>query len=169
MRKIFSFIIIAFLTFSGWAYLQNKNYVFSGISEAQALPAGIEAINLAEIKSFLSADEARVLFLYASWCPYCQKQIRGFQLLYDQYPTDRIIAVSTDQNPEAFQKYVTSYENMPFTPYIYQGNGLAEYLKEQGSTFNGGIPYFAIFKNGKFKQEFIGLTHPKELAEVTSK
>lgn len=169
MRKLISFIFISLLLFSGMAYLNSYNTEFSGISEAQALPDGIEGINLDEIKSFISSDEPRIIFFYASWCPYCKKQMRGFKLLKDQYPTDKILAISTDEDPEKFRQYIKSYEGFPFKPYIYQGTGLVEYLKNQGSSFNGGIPYFAGFKKGEFKQEFIGLTHPKELAEFTEK
>ena len=170
MRKLFSYGAIAFLLFAAFTAFNHSNSGFTGISNAQALPAELEPINLDEIKSFLSAKEPRILFLYASWCPYCKKQMAGFAYFLDKYPTDNIIAVSTDQHPEKLAAYLKEGKTMPFTPYIYTGDdSLMKYIKEAGGSFGGGIPYFAVFENGKFKQEFMGLTHPKILAEASQK
>ncbi|MDG1287582.1 MAG: thioredoxin-like domain-containing protein [Rickettsiales bacterium] len=170
MRRILPYLALAFLVFSGWTYFNGHSSSFSGISEAHALPAGIEAIRLDEIKSFLNADKPRILFLYASWCPYCQKQIAGFKTFHEKYPLANMIAVSTDKKPSAFAKYINSKNGVPFTPYIYQGDSkLIDYLKERGGSFSGGIPYFAIFEKGELKQEFLGLTHPEKLAAAVAK
>jgi len=170
MRNIIPYLALAFLIFAGWNFLNSQNSSFTGISDAQALPAETEAITLEEIKSFVSADEPRIIFLYASWCPYCKKQINGFKLFHKEYPMTNMIAVSTDKNSDDFVQYIASKNGVPFEPYIYQGGSeLADYLKEQSSSFNGGIPYFAIFEKGKFKQEFLGLTHPQTLTEAAVK
>lgn len=170
MRKFFVLFATGFLLFSGWVYFQSRYPAFSGISEAEALPVGVNPIKLAEIKSFLNADKPRILFLYASWCPYCKKQIEGFKYFYEQYPPNAVLAVSTDKKPEQFAQYIAQHNGFPFTPYIYQGGReLVDYLETQGASFSGGIPYFAVFEKGQFKQEFMGLTHPAKFTEITAK
>ena len=169
MRKFLSYFSIAFLAFASWVYFTGQNpelSEFSGISEAEAVPARVKAVKLDGIKDFINSGEHRVLFLHASWCPYCRKQLRGFNELKDQYPTDHIMAISTDSNAKKFAKSLEEADSNLFTPYIYQGRSeLKDFIIEQGGTFNGGIPYFAIFKNGKFVRESLGLTHPKLLVE----
>lgn len=164
MRKFLPYLAFGFLLFAAMSFYKQQNSSVLGVSSAQALPANIEGINLAEVKSFLNQDGPRILFLYASWCPYCHKQIEGFKYFLEQYPTDHILAVSTDKKPENFAQFVRK-NGMPFTPYIYQDSeDLLSYLKQSGSSFGGGIPYFVVFQKGKYKQEFMGLTHPEKLA-----
>lgn len=170
MRKIFPSLAIAFLLYAGFVFYQSNNSGFTGISDAQALPSDVVPITLDEIKSFVSADSPKAIFLYASWCPYCKKQMTGFTYFLDKYPVDDIIAISTDQDPEKLSAYIKNGKSMPFTPYIYTGSeNLMDYIKQAGGTFGGGIPYFAVFEKGEFKQEFLGLTHPEILAEALKK
>ena len=164
MRKIFSIFAVVFLLFAGFSLYNSQN---PNPLDAQALPSNVKPINLDEIKSFVSADSPKIIFLYASWCPYCKKQMSGFAYFIDQYPTDDIIAISTERDAEDFSDYVRNSKSFPFTPYIYTGKeDLASYIKKAGGSFSGGIPYFAVFHKGKFKQDFIGLTHPEELAKA---
>lgn len=170
MRKFLSYFSILFLLYAAFSLYQSTDSGFTGISDAQALPSNLEPITLDEIKSFASADSPKVIFLYASWCPYCKKQMAGFVHFLDKYPIDDIIAISTDKEPEKLSHYINQGNPMPFTPYIFVGDDdLMEYINQAGGNFGGGIPYFATFEKGQFKQEFMGLTHPEKLAEALQK
>jgi thiol-disulfide isomerase/thioredoxin len=165
MHRLLPFLAALFLLYSGWQFIQSQYPNFEGISEAQAVPQGIQPIGLATIQKFLKQPGRRVLFLYASWCPYCHKQMEGFKQLKAQYPLDDIIAVSIDKKPEQLLKHYQKVPTTPFEPLIYQGESeLMDFLREEGGSFRGGIPYFAIFHDGAYVGESLGLTHPKELA-----
>ncbi len=168
MRNFLLFSASGFFLYALFVFFSPNNARYFSVSDAQAaLPAGIQTINLAEIKSYVAADEPRVVFLYASWCPYCKKQMAGFEHFKKEYPLENMIAISTDSKLENLVKYITTNPSSR-TPYIYEGGPeIVEYLEEQGGSFSGGIPYFAVFKGGKFQTEFVGLTHPELIAKAS--
>lgn len=132
--------------------------------------AMVNPVGTGEIQDFINAGGTRILFLYASWCPYCKKQIEGFRQFPDANLAGRIMAISTDSSRVKFAKFMQQQQNFPFVPYIYEGyEDLSFFIRQHGGSFSGGIPYFIVFQNGQFKQEFIGLTHPQKLSELAAK
>ncbi|MFO1241810.1 MAG: thioredoxin family protein [Rickettsiales bacterium] len=106
-------------------------------------------------KEILNSDVPVLLFIYTSWCPYCNKLYPEIESVANERQDSlKIVAVSVDKSEYAFQRYMNGKPSAPpFIPY-YLGNGkeysrLINYLQLEGFNFNGGIPFMAFFSHGK--------------------
>ena len=131
---------------------------------SQAFPANVLTTTPAEIVRKIETSPTPFMILaFASWCPYCKKQIDDLAKLTpaDQLRIPEIVAVSIDSDPQAYSNYLRSKTGVFFPMRLYVGdNNLESLLKNYGSTFDGGIPYLAIFKDKKLVKEFNGYTDP---------
>lgn len=57
--------------------------------------------------------QRRVIFEYASWCPYCQAVIPKMIQL-EQFKKGSVVAISIDTNPEDFALYTNKFKLIPF-------------------------------------------------------
>ena len=164
MRGVVILVIIVMGLSTLWQWIENRRPNFTGISDAAAIPAIIQPIELAEIEQRIQSSPVTVLFFYASWCPYCHQQIQTL----GQSNTQNLLAISIDQQPKKLAKFVSQYEQIngsyPFPARIYQGGTeLAQYLLSKGARFSGSIPYFAIFQQGNLVKQYRGLTPTDQL------
>ena len=136
---------------------------------AQSLPVNVTVIKPSELVLRIeTSTKPFILLVFASWCPYCKKQIDRLTALTPEQRTaiPQILAVSIDAQPEAFSRMRATYPGLFFETRIYEGNASLEaLLHNYASRFNGGIPYLAVFHNKKIIKEFNGLINPVMLAQ----
>lgn len=163
MRNAFLFFSAIIVLMMGVEYLTSSGNAIGGISQDSNVPANIQPIELMEIQRRLEGDKEVLLFLYASWCPYCHKQLALIQAL-PLLKREKILAVSIDRNAADFSKFVAEFPNYPVSPRIFRGDTqFMDYLKSKNSQFTGGIPYLARFSQGELREEFLGLTSTQKL------
>ncbi len=132
------------------------------------LPPNVQTITPQEITArFEDSAQPFILFVYASWCPYCKKQITNMDNALKQNSALKlppILAVSVDADPTAYAHFIANYPSLPWSSKLYMGQAsLEEILSRYGSNFNGPIPYLAIVKDKKILKQFSGLTEAEEL------
>ena len=106
-------------------------------------------------------DKFILVQVWASWCPYCQKQNVNLQILAEQTKNSnlRILTISIDQNPKNAIEYQKKY-NYQF-PMTMMTESLA---KEIGK--RRGIPEtYLINPQGKVIQKNFGLMIDAEFFE----
>lgn len=132
------------------------------------LPANVQTITPQELSSHIeNSSKPFVLLIYTSWCPYCKKQIMELSAALSQTPPlalPPILAVSIDADPVAYSQFIRQHVALPWPNKLYMGHSSIEQLLAQyGSSFNGPIPYLAVFQNREIVKEFNGLTAPQNL------
>ena len=137
-------------------------------ASAGPLPANVQTITPQEIASKIeTTHQPFILFVYASWCPYCKKQIKEMNAALtgvDPITLPPIIGVSIDSNPDAYSAFLTHQGKMPWDSRLYMGEASLEaILSKYGSSFDGPIPYLAVIKDQEVVKEFSGLTDPADL------
>ncbi len=134
---------------------------------ASTLPANITLITPAEIvKKVETSTRPFILLLVASWCPYCKKQMADLAKLTpaEQLQIPEIVGVSVDSKPEAYAAMMREYKSIFWPMKLYAGDSSIEgIIQNYGGTFDGSIPYTAIFQNRKITKEFNGLTSTDSL------
>lgn len=131
--------------------------------------------------SIISADQAlnrimypqgagTLLFAYASWCPYCKRQLPSIIEIHDEYTARgiEVFAVSMEADIDQLSDFLSSnYPNLPLTPYMFEADQRGPFVRSlqlSGASFQGGIPYMAIFDhNGKLVEEYQGFVDKEPL------
>jgi thiol-disulfide isomerase/thioredoxin len=136
---------------------------------AQGLPKNIQVINDTELKAKLdNTTKPTLLFIYASWCPYCKKQMGILKQLHQESSLS-VLSVSTDRSAKDLSEFV-DFHQPPWTSYIYNPiRGLNVALEPYGLNLPPGVPYMILFKNGKAVQEFAGLTERAAFLQALSR
>lgn len=170
------FLIVATLMLAVWhgfdyfSTPQRKPHV--GVMDAQASENGLYPYNDAANGVELGKHPTpTLLFVYASWCGYCQHQhpiIDAF--MKEQGKNVHLVAVSIDENPDDLNAFLaTKPKPLAFKPYIAAGNGMfamRRLLAAKGGDFQGGIPYLAFFApNGQMTMQMAGLSDLPTLNE----
>lgn len=117
-----------------------------------------------------------LMFVYASWCPWCKKQFPMLDALQARFNDKELqmVYVSIDKNPYELTRFLMdTYPQQPFTPYHANSRVIGEFydaLAQKGFTHTGSIPYLVLTdKNGKAAGEFRGLTEIPVLLEAIKK
>lgn len=123
-----------------------------------------------------NAGRPTLVFIYASWCPYCQKEFTSYEMLKEQFPdsTLQTLAISIDKDPLALSDFLlTRFPNKPFTPYHLDTKEIPIFFRalgDRGPQPKGSIPYMVLFDaDQKFIQEFSGLVPFPTLREAIQK
>jgi thiol-disulfide isomerase/thioredoxin len=124
----------------------------------------VHPITVSQLETIMKTDKKPTLvFIYASWCPYCRQQfpiITGLQAEYGEKLN--VVATSIDRTEGELQEFVNAQQPLPFAPYYVPAkeNGMfRDWLGRSGADFQGGIPYSVLFDaNGKLVTSFPGLT-----------
>jgi thiol-disulfide isomerase/thioredoxin len=114
-----------------------------------------------------------LLFVYASWCPYCKKQFAMLKALQSRYASDQLAIsyIALDEDAYDLSRFLMdNYPQLPFTPYhVSPANreSFSTTLIGHGFTPDGAIPHLLLFApSGKPVKEFKGLTPIPELLDA---
>jgi thiol-disulfide isomerase/thioredoxin len=104
--------------------------------------------------------EVTVLYVYASWCSACRGAMPTFNRVAAKYRRKvRFVVVSVDEDMEALAEFLRS-EGAPFEPLaspMAKGERLTPALAPLGATYEGAIPYGAVFgRDGKLVRDWTG-------------
>lgn len=138
--------------------------------EARAESSNIQDVGAQDLNQMLKSQHKPTLVLmYASWCPYCQKQIPDLLSLKQHYK-DKIafIFISIDQSKAQLADYLLKHHaNDGFSTYHMPDSEFSHYqtfFKQFGANFRGGIPYMGLFDaTGDMVLEVPGLAPKDEL------
>lgn len=117
----------------------------------------------------------QLVFLYASWCPYCKRQFGQLHQLEGSTGKDGLTIhhISVENDVYALGDFLMQTyglaETDHFTAYYAEGReDFYAVLRSKGATPGEGIPYLALFDaEGKLVRQFMGLTPlPALLAAV---
>lgn len=140
-----------------------------------ATAQAIKPITTDELKTLVtSADKPTLLFIYASWCPYCQQQMPIInELTKEMADKVQIVGLSTDDDDETLAKFIAKKPDpLPFTPYRMKtesGRDFQVWLQQNGAIFRG-IPYSVLLaKDGQVLGIFAGLTQKSEFVASINK
>lgn len=129
----------------------------------------------AGLEKILSENTGKptLLFVYASWCPYCKQQFTTLNALQTGYPQEQLTIVYSALDKDVYglsQFLMERYPQQPFTPYHVPAPAREAFdtkLTSYGFTPDGGIPHLFLFDaKGKPLQEFKGLTPLRDLQEA---
>lgn len=133
-------------------------------SEVQQFTEQIEPISAERIeKELKESGKPTLIFVYASWCPFCKKLMINITSLKNEGKINEInfLPISIDRQITPLSRYILQggYEKL-FTPYIMDG-GAENYLRNivvnMGGNYSGAIPYSIIFdKDGNAIDNFYG-------------
>ena len=131
---------------------------------AEAMEARLEQIQPLDDAALtgLLAPKAQpsLLFVYASWCPYCRKQAPVMEQLARDFEGQlNIIPISIDEDPEKLAAYLQrsgfALETLRVAEQDYLPFRRA--LATTGSQFTGGIPHSVLLgTDGKLMDEVSG-------------
>ena len=112
-------------------------------------PPSFSASDLNGQTQSLKEYEGKVLVLHfwASWCPYCRGEISKLRELQERWTSRgvRVLAVSTDQDPEVLKQFVTQ-QGLPY-PIIVDAQTESSVADQYGIS---GIPVtYVIARDGR--------------------
>lgn len=140
------------------------------IGEANATSPVYSEVTLATLKEIVAkSGKPTLIMVYASWCPYCQKQWPIFQSLKASYKDKaQIMELSIDQDTSKLAAFLsdgvhTSKHSLHLATEDH--DALGTWLSESGGNYSGGIPYLVLFdKKGTFARDFLGMREEKVLS-----
>ncbi len=138
------------------------------------LPAPAVAFMASDLNTIMEdmGDKPTLIFLYASWCPFCHKMFPTISNITQTMQNKiRIIPISIDEKPEAFIHYLAQHAPTPtFTPYVFADSGerlkARDLLTKKGLQFTGSIPYMAVFRKGKSLAQIVGVLDNESLLKL---
>lgn len=121
---------------------------------------------------FVSSEKPTLLFVYASWCGYCQQVLPYLLQLKEEGRLDHVnplfLSLDGDKRKLAIYLVHAEYANK-YTHYIipeWNGDATRDALQKLGSRFNGAIPYIALFNKDKPVAEILGLAKGDRLQKL---
>lgn len=133
----------------------------------------VTPIDFDQISDMIKTSDIPVaLFIYTSWCPYCNKLFPKMEeIAREQDGMLRVVAVSVDENRQKFKHYIEGKTNPPPFNTYYLGAGdeyyrLMNYLKLIGLKFTGGIPYIAFFSHNQPAGRISGFVEKDKIEEM---
>jgi len=141
--------------------------------EMQALMQNTVTLPPEELRQrFATSEKPTFLFVYASWCGYCQQVLPHLLKLQDTGALAHVnpLFLSLDGDKRKLAKYLvhTEYADR-FTPYIipeWSGYAVKESLANLGGGFTGAIPYIALFDKEKLVAEISGMPTGPDLQNL---
>lgn len=116
----------------------------------------IVPVNAKEVAMRLADEKGRptLLFIYASWCGYCKHVMPEIMGLKKEKKLEKVntVFLSLDEKRRMLGQYLFTqdYQGL-FTPYVLlpqAGVSLVHALRAREGSFNGAIPYTAVFDAG---------------------
>lgn len=145
--------------------------------EIEEVAVKIESITPRAVEPLLRSAEGKptLLIIYASWCPFCRLAMPGLvdRQRAGEFDSYHVLYLSLDYELMAMAKYLARYGfHNNFTPYLVKrtdDESLIGVLQAAGATYDGKIPYEAVFdRNGKMVAELDGVVDKKRLLDLAS-
>jgi thiol-disulfide isomerase/thioredoxin len=121
---------------------------------------------------FATSEKPTLLFVYASWCPYCRQVLPYLLHLQDTGALAQVnplfLSLDGDKRPLAIYIVHAEYAGR-YTPYIisqWQGDAVKQSLQQLGSNYRGAIPYIALFDKEKLIGEISGMPGETQLQNL---
>lgn len=165
-----------FLAFGGGGMVRSAGFGISAEVKTYA-EQKLVPMDGAHFRDLAAATKGKpmLMFVYASWCPWCKKQFPMVKALQQRFGDDIHIAyVSIDDDAYALSRFLMKeYPKPEFTPYHVSEESRSDFygtLADHGFTHSGSIPYLILTdKNGGRAAEFRGLTEISVLLEAIKK
>lgn len=136
--------LVAMLSFSG-CDRDNHPRQIGTRAPVFALNDGQHAVDLSKLRGHVV-----VLNFWATWCPPCIEELPSLEQLQRELPQVKIIAVSTDDDADAYQRFLIEHSVSLLTVRDAEQRSNAMY-----GTFRFPETY-VIDKNGIIRRKFIG-------------
>lgn len=140
--------------------------------EAKAHAQTITRFDPAQLDAALASGRPTMLYVFASWCPFCRQQTPAIEAFLAKSPKVSVIAISIDEDPVALASYLLTQPTLSFHPQLLDPEvvSLRDMLKERGLQYDGSIPYTAFFDTkGAPSGLMIGLSSADAIAEAYDK
>ncbi len=157
-------VIFQVMTSFGSGGSNAKNEYVASAEAAAAIPA----INVQSFSQRIATpDSHKMVFLYASWCPHCQRQKPEIAALAEHYGDKLdIILISVDKDIDALVNFLTKHPS-DLTTYRIEPEEYIPFRKRLaalGSDFTGGIPHIILIgPDGKMLDEATGFVPGENL------
>lgn len=153
---------------------QQANSATQGFSEQDvAFAKTITSLRDDQVLPMLVAeDRPTLLFIYASWCPYCRQQMPILKQLTEQLGDEvRLATLSLDKDARMLAKFLQSKpQPLWFDPLILAPRARDNFkplMQQAGSNYKGAIPHIVVFDaQGNVKADFVGMTSLAALTEA---
>lgn len=126
----------------------------------------INRINAEDLNKIVSGSKGKVVLvnLWATWCPYCRKELPGFNNLQKKYYGKiEIIGIAFDENGEQVVPPFLKKWNVTYTNYL-AGDDLTSEFSLQG------YPTTIVYDtNGKEVNKHIGYVSEQQFEEEINK
>ena len=161
MKKLIISLVVLGVTLSCSA-MSKKAPVEPGTPTAGQADIKVTVLNAPDVPLADYKGKVVLLNFWATWCPYCVKEIPDLVKLYDKYKDKDlvILAVNLKEAPGTVKEFAAK-KGMPYTLFIDPTGDVAK-------TYNvSGIPTNVIFnKNGeKIYQDFTLPKDPEKFIE----
>ncbi len=118
--------------------------------------------------------EPVLMLAFTSWCPYCKKLFPDvIALAKEMRPGLQVVAVSIDEDPDKLDAFMRQHPDIDFPVYIASNererNTFRRLLADKSITFEGGIPFMALLKDGALKEEVRGAVPKVTLRSLVEK
>lgn len=142
--------------------------------EVRALMQEMITVSPAEVKARLeSSTKPTLLFIYASWCGYCRQIMPELMEMEKAGKFAHLnlffLSIDSERRKPAIYLVHSNYAKR-FTPYIIKewqgGSVLGNALQALGSSYDGAIPYIALFNKNKIIAELAGQPAPGVLQNL---
>jgi thiol-disulfide isomerase/thioredoxin len=145
----------------------------------QPLPeitASVRNITAREVYSVIAQEKRPViLFIYASWCKYCNAMYPILDATSMSYNNElRFATYSIDDDAEKYlyylkHKIIKTNLTTGIIPRGDERSKLATMLAKKGLQFTGSIPYMAIFYQQTPVAQFSGYIEPSKIRDILSR
>jgi thiol-disulfide isomerase/thioredoxin len=136
-------------------------------------PAPVKYVTALDVYNIIEQEQRPVvLFVFASWCKYCNLM---FPLIDEstmkKKDTLRIVSLSIDEDVQALVNYLERKVTPPqLTPYNFSSRDelrkFAQMLGKKGLQFNGSVPYMTVFYQQAPLAQLSGFLEPDKLMQV---
>lgn len=104
--------------------------------------------NVAQVMKYIGeASGTKLVFVYASWCPFCREKFPDVMAL-EEVKKGSVIALSVDRDSSKLARYLGGYKNLPVRSILVKqgyGSELREALSTTYKVKNGdGIPFMVV-------------------------
>lgn len=157
---------------------QSKGKLFATPAVKELVEKDIIALNAPAAQKLIrdNLGKPQLLFIYASWCPFCKRQFVSINQIHGAFGKDKLTVhyISVDDNVWTLAEYLDEhYPEKPFTPFHVEAlprEAFYDVFRDMGYTIKGGIPMTLLLdKDGKPVKQFTGLTEMKYILESIEK